>query len=146
MGISLPNRWFNSLLLTFTPQKRCRSFNSPKPVNKTRSMVPSESLLSIPPLNVFQCSYTFLLQPPLFSCTCSFLSSAYFHTFILIYSRDLTIFPHFPWLTPTCLFYLLVLWFWLKCLGAADNSDVFPFTFSQSMAITFGYIFSDIHP
>lgn len=130
MGISLSNRGFNSLLHTFTPQKRCQGFNSPKPVNKTRSMVPSDSespLLSIPKYHFSPPSHTLLSQLPLFLCPCSFyLSSAHFYTFIPIYSRDLTIFPHLSLTHSGLSIYLPVMCLFLRFLGAADNSGILP--------------------
>lgn len=134
MGISLLNRRFNSLLHTFTPQKHCQSFNSPKPLNKTRSMVPSESkspLLSIPQPHFFPSSHALLSQLPLFSRPCSsfFIQCSFPHLQSHISWRP----DYFSTLSlthPGLSIYLLVLWLWLRFLGAADNSGILPFTFT----------------
>lgn len=134
--------------------KNAASSNSPKPVNKTRLMVSSESespLLSIPQPLSFPPSHALFLQSPLFPCpSSSLISSAHFHTFHPINPRDL---GHFSTLSPThsgLSIYLLVLCLRLRLLGggAADNSGILPFTFSphlpphsQSMAITFALVF-----
>lgn len=145
MGISLPNGGFNSLLHTFMPQKknnektaaRLKSFNSPKPVNKTRSMAPSESEsppLSIPQPHFFPPSHALLLQLPLCSCPCS--SFFIIYLFPHLHSHTPTEPHHFstlsPWLTGGLSIYLLVMWLRLRFLGAADNSGILPFTFSHA--------------
>lgn len=142
------------MLHTFKPQERSQSFTYGKPVNKTRSMVPSKSespLLSIPQPHFSPSSHALLLQLPLLSCPCTTPSStAPFHTFTPIYPRDMTIFPHLTWLIQSWSIYLLLLWLRLRFLGAADNSSGLSFTFtphlspqSQSIAITFGHAISD---
>lgn len=122
------------MLHTFKPQERSQSFTYGKPVNKTRSMVPSKSespLLSIPQPHFSPSSHALLLQLPLLSCPCTTPSStAPFHTFTPIYPRDMTICPHLTWLIQSWSIYLLLLWWRLRFLGAADNSSGLSFTFT----------------
>lgn len=110
-------------------------FHSPKPVNKTRSMVPSESespLLSISQPHFFPHSHSLLLQLPLFSCPCCcffypVLISTPLHSHI---SKRPDYFSTLSLTHSVSSIYLLMLGLWLRFLGAADNSGVLPFTYS----------------
>lgn len=82
MGISLPNREYNSTASYFYATKNAARFGGGvETVNKTRSMVPSESespLLSIPQPHFSTPRHALLVQLPLFSCPCFTISTTSF--------------------------------------------------------------------
>lgn len=132
MGVSLPNRWFNSLLHTFLPRKHCRSFSSPKPVNKTRSMVLSKSKTNF----FFDPSHTLLSQLLLFSCTCSSFypvlistppSPHISETRPLLHSYSDSLRPVYLSSSGNSFF------------GVCDSRDMLPFCSSQRMATMISY-------